>query len=200
MKTLQMKIFNYKLINIISIVSVLGFYACASSHTITASWKSQNIPDKKYEKLFVAVLTENLASRTVMENAMSNEIKERGGNSIRSLDVIPPNMNSSDTIVIMQKVKENNCDGLITIALMDTKTDEYYVPGITESYSSGGAYSPGNSYYRNYADNQYDNRSNYNRGQGNPNGYSDPKLNRKARENKSLIVVNATLEHQIGCY
>lgn len=127
-----------------------------SKHTlkITGSWVNRDsLPKQSYESVFIAALTQNTETRTVLESDLANGARAHGIKAVKSLDVFGPVTANTDTAVLaslIRKVKESGCSSILTISLLDesskttyTKSSEYtYQP-----YPYGGYY----GYYGNFA-------------------------------------------------
>jgi hypothetical protein len=129
-----MKLKNYRLL---FVMTFLIFNSCkpASKMRITATWidkeKTSQL-QKKEGKVFVAVLTQNSEVRQTLEGDLAEACKAKGLEAIQSIEVYPP-------VTDMQKyppadkvldwVRKLGCDAIFTVALVDMKSETYYVPG-----------------------------------------------------------------------
>lgn len=162
--------------NLILLLLAAALTSCGGSQVITASWINKQVPpDKKYNKVFIAVLTQNLAARTSLEKDLAAEAESRGINVIKSIDVIPPNVNVIDSNLLKQKVVESKSDAIFIVALVNSKAEERYVPPTTTT-TTAPVYTPGTpnygGYYYNsgYQSNYYGSSAYYGN-YGNPYGY-----------------------------
>ncbi|WP_242927974.1 hypothetical protein [Pontibacter vulgaris] len=105
---------------------------CASSTRITGTWKSQEAGSHKYDKVVVAALTDNVRAREKVETDMQAQLQMRGITVARSIDFFPPTLSSKDgpgVDALIEKLKNEEYDAIMTIALLDEKTESRYVPG-----------------------------------------------------------------------
>jgi hypothetical protein len=105
------------------------FECCAPSTYITGSWKSP-APLKQYNSILVAALTNNTIAKATLENDMAKELS-KNTNVLKSIDEFPPNISGSDSskATLMNKVKNINADGILTISIISKETESRYIPG-----------------------------------------------------------------------
>jgi len=145
-----------KSIRILSIIlTTILLYSCSPSQRVINSWRSTEIPkDKKYSKIFVIVLSQNTAAKTIVESDLAATIREIGLDAVRGGDVFSSTFSKEKAPTkeeVYAKVKELNCDLIFAVSLLDSKTETRYVPG-TASYAPYPAYGyyGGFGYYYNY--------------------------------------------------
>ena len=135
-----------KTVSALCIAAVIS--SCSTQNTyITASWKKPNTSLKKYDNVFIDVLSSNIAAKQQLEDALQQKFTESGIKSEKSIDAMPPDFESQNTKnkdAILGKIKASNADAILTVALIDEKDKQRYVPG--------GGYNPGFQYgfYNNY--------------------------------------------------
>ena len=102
-------------------------------------------------------LTQNQSARTIVEFDLAAALKERGVESVKSIDALAgsfkENANPSKED-ILAKVRELNCDAIFTISLLDKKTETRYVQGSGAYYApypTYGFYGGFGSYYGYYS-------------------------------------------------
>jgi len=121
---------------LIFLVSSLLF-SCKNTE-LTVSWTQENLQPKKYENLGIAVLTPLDANRLIIEEALASKFNDSGINStitfytfplagkkdlIKSLNFEPGELRKK----IVEKIKDNNIDALLIVALLDAQKEEHYV-------------------------------------------------------------------------
>lgn len=130
---------------------VLIFSSCATNSMITGSWRDQSIDLKQYNRIFVAVMTDNVPARQKVEDGIASSLKALGLTTIKSIDVFPPNlvnMGPKRSDLAMQKVAATNSDAILTIALIDSKSESRYVPNVSVyPVNSFGYYRTFGGYY-----------------------------------------------------
>jgi hypothetical protein len=123
----------------LSILAVT-FLSCSSSQKVLSSWvNKEELKGKKYSKVFIMALTQNHSARTIFEFDLAAALKERGVESVKSIDALAGSFKenaSPSKEDILSKVREQNCDVIFTISLLDKKTETRYVQG------SGAYYAP----------------------------------------------------------
>jgi hypothetical protein len=125
--------------------AALFISACGSSTSIVGSYKAPGVTQVAFKKLFVSALTGNTAAKQTVETGMSQYLSTKGIASVKSIDVFPPDFHSSgndkDKDAVLKTIRDKNCDGILTIALVNKETETHYVPGT-------GVYpAPGFGYY-----------------------------------------------------
>lgn len=143
---------------ILILLIVLFIASCGSTTAITASYKEPNAKGD-YKKVFITALTDNNAAKQNVENRISELLVSRGAATIKSVDVLPPNFRkvaeSKDKNLVIQKIQEKGCDGIMTIALVNKENETRYVQG-TSYYPAGVPYYGGfGAYYAYGYDNFY---------------------------------------------
>lgn len=127
------------------LIAALFFSACGTTTTITGSYKAPGVTQVAYKKIFVSALNENISIKQEVENSLANYLSSKGIATVKSTDVFPPEFHSSGADksddAVIGKIRANNCDGILTIALVNKETTTRYVPG------NGGIYPYGVGYY-----------------------------------------------------
>jgi len=127
------------------LIAALFFSACGTTTTITGSYKAPGVTQVAYKKVFVSALNENTSIKQEVETSMANYLGSKGIATVKSSDAFPPEFHSSgadkDENAVISKIRETNCDAILTIALVNKQTETRYVPG------SGGVYPYGVGYY-----------------------------------------------------
>lgn len=150
-----MKFLKYIYISAFAVV----FISCSSSQKVLSSWvNKEELKGKKYSKIFVMALTQNQTARTIVEFDLASTLKEHGYETVKSIDALAgffrSNTNPSEADVLA-KVREQNCDLIFTVSLLDSKSETRYVPGTTSyyysPYPSYGFYGGFGGYYGHYA-------------------------------------------------
>jgi len=125
---------------------ILLLYACSSTTTITGSWKNPSLQGKNYESIVVVALTSHAVAKSTVENDIAALLREYQVSVKRGIDILPPKLNNSDSdyVQVMNKLRDNGVDGILTISLLKEETESQYVPG-------GYSYDPFRfDYYRNF--------------------------------------------------
>lgn len=107
--------------------------ACASPATkITRSWSSPEKNTDGYKRLFVAAIVGDITRRQAIETNIDAELRKLNLSSTTSTATIKPNFWQStdlDKQAMLDVVKENDKDAIITVSLVDVKKEQRYIPG-----------------------------------------------------------------------
>ncbi|MCJ8165613.1 hypothetical protein MKJ04_12245 [Pontibacter sp. E15-1] len=108
-----------------------GLYGCVPTTRITATWKNPEAGTQNFDKIVVAALTDNVRARQTVETDMQMQLQQRGITASRSIDLFPPTVREGgpDMNQLLQKIKNQNYDAILTVALIDEDTETRYVPG-----------------------------------------------------------------------
>ncbi|GAB3198519.1 hypothetical protein ABID22_000500 [Pontibacter aydingkolensis] len=127
----------HKLPYLLICIMPLFLWACVSSTRITGTWKSPEATNQQYNKIVVAALTDNIRARETVENDIQAQLQRRGVAATKSIDIFPPTASSKsgpDVNLLIDRLKDDGYDGIMTVALIDEQTETRYVPG-TYSYA-----------------------------------------------------------------
>jgi hypothetical protein len=108
--------------------SFLFLTACATSR-IVHSWKSPNLPQKKYNKILVVGLMRdtNQELREKMENHLVGDLRDKGFNAVSSFKEYGPKYFEGLTEdMVLKQMYESGVDGIITIVMLDKRTEFYH--------------------------------------------------------------------------
>ena len=125
-----------------SIFFLTLLFACYTpSTTINGTWISKD-EKKNYSSIIVAAMTDNVLAKSNVETDLVNALRDRGIRAEKSIDKFPPKVTASesDKSELMNRVKQNGTDAILTVSLLDKETESRYVPG---SYG----YDPFNRFY-----------------------------------------------------
>lgn len=125
-------------------LALLLLISCSSSQKVINSWVNKDAAtNQPYKRIFVIAMTENQAARNIVEDDLSRAIVEHNFEVVESVNVFPATFTKKTAPskeVIIEKVKELDCDLIFAVSLLDSKTQTRYVPG-TVSYAPYPAYS-----------------------------------------------------------
>jgi hypothetical protein len=127
--------------------------SCGPSQKVTSSWVSPGAASGvSYQKVFVAVLTNNAAAKNSVENSISDKLSEMGVKVAISTETFPPGFSDYAEVgkeEMLKKIRETGSDAIFTVALLDVQTSERYHSGIPyeTGYPGFGFYSSWHGYY-----------------------------------------------------
>ncbi|MDX5422213.1 MAG: hypothetical protein LPK07_03245 [Hymenobacteraceae bacterium] len=115
-------------------ILALGLSGCASSTRITGSWKAPEATQQTYNRIVVAALTDNVLARQEVESDLQLQLQQKGIEAVRSIDIFPPTRmrtrdGGPDVGLLLEKIRSDNYDAILTAALIDEETETRYVPG-----------------------------------------------------------------------
>jgi hypothetical protein len=110
---------------------LVACYSCGPSTKISGTWTNPDAIGKAYNKIVVLALTDNIQAKQNVENTLQNQLKQEGIQTAKSMDMFPPDFKDAKLTheQILQKVGESNYEAVLTVSLLDTKTETRYVPG-----------------------------------------------------------------------
>ena len=133
--------------------AALYLVACGPSQKVTSSWKSPDMPSKKYNTIFILALIENQSARNIIENDLANAASAKGYKVYKSADVFAPSFQKGNLPTkqdVIDKVRSLGCDALVSSSMVDKQSETRYVPGTT-TYMPYGGYGMGwGGYYGMY--------------------------------------------------
>jgi hypothetical protein len=119
------------LIIILLVAFCLG--SCKTSTEITGSWKNPDVlMVGDVNTILVTALTARTMARQAMEDELSSALNKQGYKTIKSIDVMPPTLSSGQTVDrsdLLSKINGTGADAILTVALIDEKTETRYIPG-----------------------------------------------------------------------
>jgi hypothetical protein len=136
------------------VVLMVMLFACGPTQKITTSWVNPDRPAKKYSTVFVAALIENNPVKYALEADLGAAAKARGFNVVKGYEIFPPNFNKEnmrDRDLALKLIRDKGCDVILSIAVIDQKSETYYQPGAVSvgvgyGYHPYGGYGPYGSY------------------------------------------------------
>jgi hypothetical protein len=119
--------------------------SCGPSQKITSSWINPEIKERpSYKKIFIIALAQNPGYKATIEQDLAYAATARKLEVIKSSEFFQPDFTTAgnkspvDKEVILAKVREAGCDVIMTIALVDKKSETRYVQGSTANSLYGG--------------------------------------------------------------
>ena len=125
----------------IFILTLAGIYSCSPGTRITGSWVNDDVR-RSYNNILVSVMTEKVGVKQTVEDIMAAELRERGVNAAKSITMFPPKFSESqmnDREAMLEAIRDNGHDAILTIALIDEETETRYDPG-TATYAPLSTY------------------------------------------------------------
>lgn len=134
--------------------------ACGTSTSINGSWAAPGAEVGNYQKVAVVALGGKSSNTRVAENEITASLNARGIPAVPGYEIFPEAYlkNKPSKEDMQQKLQQATVDGLLTVALLDTKEETYYVPGTTRyaPYPTYPYYGSWYGYYNFYAPTVYE--------------------------------------------
>jgi hypothetical protein len=85
---------------------------------------------KQYNTILVAALTNNTIAKATLEGDIAKELG-KNVNVLKSIEQFPPDVSGSDSskINMLNRVKNKNVDGILTISILSKETESRYIRG-----------------------------------------------------------------------
>lgn len=139
---------------IILLLFVVMASGCSPTQKITGSWVNQEaLPKGPYKSIYLLVISQNNEANSIVENLMAKRIESRGPKAVKSSDYFPLNITAEKRVSkekLDEAIKKSGCDAIMTIALLDVRTEQHYTPGTAYAPMSYGFYGGYYGYYNFY--------------------------------------------------
>lgn len=112
---------------------MISLYSCSPSTRITGSWMNPEA-QREYDNILVSAMTEKITVKQTVEDLVAAELRARGVNVTKSITMFPPKFSKeqmNDKDAMLNAIRSNGHDAILTIALIDEETESRYVPGTT---------------------------------------------------------------------
>jgi hypothetical protein len=142
-------------IKIISLLlTVILFAGCSPSQKIIGSWVNREaLPKGPYKSIFLIVISQNNSANKSVEDILAKKIESRGPKAVKSSDFFPLNITATKRVSKEQMdaaIIKSGCDAVMTVALLDVKTEQHYTPGTAYAPVNYGFYGTYYGYYNYY--------------------------------------------------
>jgi hypothetical protein len=152
-------VFSQKL-QLAALFSIVLFIiiSCSSPIRLTSSWTNKQAKVKSAPLIMVMVLGKaNSTTRQDVENNIVARLKKGGFKAIPASDLIQPGVLKHDSAELVNILRTNNVDMLLTNAVISVTENERFIPGAVQVTDivvpTGGyttPYSPYNGFYGGY--------------------------------------------------
>jgi hypothetical protein len=136
------------------LLPVLLITGCSPTQKITGSWVNREVlPKGPYKTIFLVVISQNNAANQTVEDLLAKRIESRGPKAVKSSDFFPLNITATKRVSKEQMdaaILKSGCDAVMTVALLDVKTEQHYTPGTAYYPMSYGFYGSYYGYYNYY--------------------------------------------------
>jgi hypothetical protein len=147
-------------------IALLLITSCSPQLKLTSSWTNKQAKIKRAPVIMVAVLGKpNSATRKDAENNIVSRLKKDGYKAVPASDLFQPGVSKLDSAEVVNTLRKNNIDMLLTSAVINVVENERFIPGAVQGKEvvvpSGGTATPYNAYNSVYVGNSYYNYYNY---------------------------------------
>jgi hypothetical protein len=155
----MMSFFGQKLkFAVLYLTSLLIITSCAPEIKLASSWTNKDAKVKKAPLIMVIVLGKpNSSIRQDAENKIVGRLKKEGFNAVPASDLIPPGPAKHDSVEVVNILRKNNIDMLLTNAVVNVVENERFIPGALQGTTVqdpnaqyGASYNNYYSYYNYY--------------------------------------------------
>jgi hypothetical protein len=132
------------------VIAIFFLNSCAPPIVLNSSWTNKTAKVKPAPLIMVMTLGNDLAARQAVESYMVADLKKLGHNAISALDVFKPEMQKVDSATLVNMLRQNKVDMLLTNAVVNVTEKDRYVPGTTQQVPVGSYATPANPYHNGY--------------------------------------------------
>jgi len=135
-----------------AVLLATGFYLqnCGTATNVLGSYTSPEASNEQYTNLMVVALTSNVVARRAVEDQMAAALQKKGIAATPSISVFAPSYMQKEPSKeeVINKIRQDGHDGVLTIGLLDEREESRYVPGTTYApVSRYGYYGTFGGYY-----------------------------------------------------
>lgn len=127
---------------------------CSPTQSITGSWVNREaLPKGTYKSIFIVVISQNNEANSIVETMLAKKLESRGPKAVKSSDFFPLNLSATKRVSKEQMddaIKKSGCDAVMTVALLDVRTEHHYQPGTAYYPMTYGFYGSYYGYYNYY--------------------------------------------------
>ncbi|RYD56806.1 MAG: hypothetical protein EOP56_10465 [Sphingobacteriales bacterium] len=107
---------------------------CGTASEITNTWVKPQAGTAGISRIMVlALVGENRELRQQMENSLASNLQAAGFSAFSSLAEYGPQMfDASNEESAVEQMKNKNVDAVLTVVLLDEKSEQHYVPGTVQ--------------------------------------------------------------------
>ncbi|AEV98500.1 hypothetical protein Niako_2145 [Niastella koreensis GR20-10] len=137
-----------------AVMMAIIFATCKSPKESEGVWiNKEQLKGKTYSNLFILVVTADIQARVKLESDLSNVATARGLKTVKSVDVMPFDMENPKKPAkeeVVSKVKESGCDAVFIASLLKKEDRMKYTEG-RSAYTPMTNYTPAGNYYAYYS-------------------------------------------------
>lgn len=128
--------------------------ACSPSQKITSYWADKDAkPAEPCNSIYIMAITQNETRQPLLENELADVLISRGRKVVLNSEIFPPSFSAVKELTkeqLAETIKNRGCDAVLTLAVLDTKTETSYNQGTAYYPMSYGYYGSYYGYYSHY--------------------------------------------------
>lgn len=128
--------------------------ACSPSQQVTSYWVNKEaIPEKPYKTIYIMAITQNENMQPAVENELADVLISRGRKVMLNSQIYPPSFSAVKQLSkdqLIETIANTGSDAVLTVAVLDTKTETSYNQGSYYAPMSYGYYGSYYGYYNHY--------------------------------------------------
>jgi hypothetical protein len=113
------------------VVAASFLSACSTSTKLTGTWKADAAASYNFKNIAIIGIANNSDVRKTVEDALEMDLDGKGFNTTGALMFLPPNATKENISreIVIDFIKANNFDAVITIGLVKKEENSEYIPG-----------------------------------------------------------------------
>ena len=127
--------------------------ACSPSQTVTSYWANKAANQSPYDTIYIMAMTQNKKMEPAVENSLADVLISKGHKVVMNSQVYPPSFSAVKQLTreqLAETIAGTGSNGILTLAVLDTKTETNYNPGTTYAPMNYGYYGSYYGYYNHY--------------------------------------------------
>lgn len=128
--------------------------ACSPSQEVTSYWVNKEaIPKEPFKTIYIIAITQNENMKPAVENELADVLVSRGNKVVLNSQIYPPSFSAVKQLTkeqLVETIAKTGSDAVLTLAVLDTKTETTYNQGSSYAPMSYGYYGSYYGYYNHY--------------------------------------------------
>jgi len=128
--------------------------ACGPSQKITSYWANKEaMPEVPYKTIYIMAITQNENMQPAVENELADVLISRGHKVMMNSQIYPPSFSAVKQLSkeqLAETIANTGSEAVITLAVLDTKTETTYNQGVNYAPMNYGYYGSYYGYYNYY--------------------------------------------------
>ncbi|NCA87184.1 MAG: hypothetical protein EOM83_16755 [Clostridia bacterium] len=128
--------------------------ACSPSQKVTSYWVNKEaIPKEPFKTIYILAITQNENMQPAVENELADVLVSRGHKVVLNSQIYPPSFSAVKQLTkeqLVEIITKTGSEAVLTLAVLDTKTETTYNQGSSYAPMSYGYYGSYYGYYNHY--------------------------------------------------